>query len=85
MKIRDSRRITIYLSKSAFFDNRKEMDNAIPPVLLVTVHERREVPPRPVVRLAAEPTKRTPPKKQQSVATGPRSKSGKSKRKRVKK
>jgi hypothetical protein len=32
--------------RNAFFDDRKKMENVIPPVLLVTVDSRNEVPPR---------------------------------------
>lgn len=32
--------------RNAFFDSRKRMDDVIPPVLLVTVNDRKEVPPR---------------------------------------
>ena len=38
--------------RNAFFDNRREMDEVIPPVLLVTVDDRREIPPRQVTRVA---------------------------------
>ncbi len=32
--------------RNSFFDDRKEMDEVIPPVLLVTMQDREEVPPR---------------------------------------
>ncbi len=32
--------------RNAFFDNRKRMEDVIPPVLLVTIDDRKEVPPR---------------------------------------
>jgi hypothetical protein len=54
---------------NAFFDNRKEMEGVIPPVLLVTMDNRMELPPRELKRVAAEPkSKQTPPKKEKSVA-----------------
>jgi hypothetical protein len=42
---------------NAFFDNRKEMSEVIPPVLLVTIDDRLEVPPRKHVSVVTE-TKR---------------------------
>jgi hypothetical protein len=54
---------------NAFFDNRKEMEDVIPPVLLVMLDNRMEMPPRELKRVAAEPkSKQTPPKKGKSVA-----------------
>jgi hypothetical protein len=38
--------------RNAFFDDRKNMGDVIPPVLLVTVTDRREVPPRKLVKVA---------------------------------
>lgn len=32
--------------RNAFFDNRKQMEEVIPPVLLVTMEDREEIPPR---------------------------------------
>ena len=40
--------------RNAFFDNRKEMSEVIPPVLLVTMDDRLEVPPRKPRRTSAE-------------------------------
>ena len=40
--------------RNAFFDDRKRMDDVIPPVLLVTVSDRNEVPPRKRVAVADE-------------------------------
>jgi hypothetical protein len=37
--------------RNAFFDNKKNMDDIIPPVLLVTVDDRKEVPPRRCVAI----------------------------------
>lgn len=72
--------------RNAFFDDRKEMEYVIPPVLLVTIENRTEVPPRQVKRLVAEPKiKQTPAKKQKSAASKPGSKAGKPKSKEVNK
>jgi hypothetical protein len=38
--------------RNAFFDDRRKMEDVIPPVLLVTVTDRREVPPRKLVQVA---------------------------------
>jgi hypothetical protein len=38
--------------RNAFFDDRKRMDDVIPPVLLVTSGDRQEVPPRKAVTVA---------------------------------
>jgi hypothetical protein len=38
--------------RNAFFDDRKRMDDVIPPVLLVTSGDRQEVPPRKTVAVA---------------------------------
>jgi hypothetical protein len=70
----ETEEIAIHTSaiRNAFFDDRKEMEDVIPPVLLVTIEDRTEVPPRKVKRLAAEPKiKQTPAKKQKSAATKP--------------
>lgn len=37
--------------RNAFFDDRKKMEDVIPPVLLVTVRDRQEVEPRKTVRV----------------------------------
>lgn len=39
--------------RNAFFDNRKNMDDCIPPVLLVTLDDRQEVPPRKRKKVSA--------------------------------
>jgi hypothetical protein len=39
--------------RNAFFDDRKQMQQVIPPVLLVTVVDRQEVPPRKRVNVSA--------------------------------
>ncbi len=39
--------------RNAFFDHRKKMEDVIPPVLLVTVDDRKEVQPRPQLTIAA--------------------------------
>jgi len=72
--------------RNAFFDNRKTMEDVIPPVLLVTMDGRMEVSPRKLKRMLAEPkSKQTPPKKQKSMAAEPGSKSGEPKSKEDKK
>ena len=53
--------------RNAFFDNRREMDEVIPPVLLVTVDDRREMPPRLVTRVASD--HRVRPAMQPKIAT----------------
>jgi hypothetical protein len=40
--------------RNAFFDDRKEMEAVIPPVLLVTVEDRVEVPPRKTVSVTPQ-------------------------------
>ncbi len=43
--------------RNAFFDDKKNMEDVIPPVLLVSVTDRTEVPPRKLAKLAsAAPT-----------------------------
>ena len=53
----DMEEVAIHASaiRNAFFDNRKQMENVIPPVLLVTISDRVEMPPRKLKRVAAEP------------------------------
>lgn len=58
--------------RNAFYDDQKKMTEAIPPVLLVTVHDRVEVPPRRLKRVADEPKgKPAPPKKEMSTKVEP--------------
>ncbi len=40
--------------RNAFFDDRKKMDEAIPPVLLVSTGDRKEVPPRKLAHVSDE-------------------------------
>ena len=49
--------------RNAFFDNRKQMEDVIPPVLLVTMDDRKEVTPGKLRRLAVERPKKSAPKK----------------------
>jgi hypothetical protein len=53
----DMEEVAIHASsiRNAFFDNRKQMENVIPPVLLVTTSDRVEMPPRKLKRVAVEP------------------------------
>lgn len=44
--------------RNAFFDDRQKMEQVIPPVLLVTVDDRIEVPPREMARLAGDDDKK---------------------------
>ena len=43
------------LIRNAFFDDRKNMEEVIPPVLLVSIQDRKEVPPRKMAAVAAGP------------------------------
>ena len=45
--------------RNAFFDDKKRMDDVIPPVLLVTVSDRNEVPPRRKMAVADERVSRS--------------------------
>jgi hypothetical protein len=53
---RDMEEVAIHSAaiRNAFFDDRKNMEEVIPPVLLVTVGDRQEVPPRKRVSVAEE-------------------------------
>jgi hypothetical protein len=67
----DSEEIAIQASaiRNAFLDNRKQMEDVIPPVLLVSLGDRKEIPPRRVKMQAAEQKqKKAAPKKQKRVA-----------------
>lgn len=56
--------------RNAFFDDRKEMEDVIPPVLLVTLDDRTEVPPRTLKRVVTEAApKKAAPKKAKSKTT----------------
>ena len=50
--------------RNAFFDNRKEMSEVIPPVLLVTMDDRLEVPPRIPRPASAEETSKVRSKRE---------------------
>ncbi len=54
--------------RNAFFDERKRMDDVIPPVLLATVSDRVEVPPRKEVILQAKAIRRDPVKEAEEKA-----------------
>jgi len=67
----DSEEIAIQASaiRNAFLDNRKQMEDVIPPVLLVSCGDRKEIPPRPIKKQAAgQKQKKEAPKKQKRVA-----------------
>ena len=49
--------------QNAFFDNRKQLEDVIPPVLLVTTDERVEIPPRKISRIVPESKREQAPKK----------------------
>jgi hypothetical protein len=51
--------------QNAFFDNRKRLEDVIPPVLLVTMEDRVEISPRKLNRIVVEPVKKEAPKKKQ--------------------
>ncbi|MBN2371397.1 MAG: hypothetical protein JXO72_13015 [Vicinamibacteria bacterium] len=58
---RDMEEVAIHAAaiRNAFFDDRKQMEEVIPPVLLVTVGDRQETPPRKRVSVAEEGRIRT--------------------------
>jgi hypothetical protein len=58
----DMEEVSIHASsiRNAFFDNRKQMDDVIPQVLLVTMDDRVEISPRKVSRFAAKETIKEP-------------------------
>jgi hypothetical protein len=49
--------------RNAFFDDKKKMEDVIPPVLLVTMIDRNEVPPRKRVTVAEDRAKAVAPPK----------------------
>ncbi len=55
----DMEEIAIHASaiRNAFFDNKKQMEDVIPPVLLVTLDDRVEIEPRKTARVVAAPKK----------------------------
>ena len=59
----DMEDIAIHASniRNAFFDNRKKMEDVIPPVLLVTIDGRKEIPPRKREKVTADQIKRPRP------------------------
>ena len=48
--------------RNAFFDDRKRMEDVIPPVLLVTVEDRKEISPRQTAQLATTDRPQAVPK-----------------------
>ena len=62
----DEEEVAIYASaiQNAFFDNRKKLEDVIPPVLLVTTFDRTEIPPR---KLSQSPTSSSDAKPQEST------------------
>jgi hypothetical protein len=68
--------------RNAFFDNRKRMEDVIPPVLLVTIDDRKEVPPRRQVNISSPakvPTKKAGTKVPAKKAKAPAKKAKASK------
>ena len=58
--------------RNAFFDDQRDMKEVIPPVLLVTLSDRVEVPPRKLKSVAAEPIeKQKPPEKEKKAEAKP--------------
>ena len=67
----EAEEIAIHASaiQNAFFDNRKQLEDVIPPVLLVTTDDRVEIPPRKISQTVTKlKRKRAPEKKQKRVA-----------------
>jgi len=56
--------------QNAFFDNRKQLEDVIPPVLLVTTYDRVEISPRKLKRIVAEPKRKEAPKEKQKKVVG---------------
>jgi hypothetical protein len=57
--------------RNAFFDDRKRMEDVIPPVLLVTVEDRREISPRRSAQLAQDRPKAVPSTKAKPKPAAP--------------
>ena len=62
----DEQEVAIHASaiQNAFFDNRKKLEDVIPPVLLVTTFDRTEIPPR---KLSKSPISSSDAKPQEST------------------
>ena len=69
----DKEEVAIHASniRNAFFDNRKNMEDVIPPVLLVTIDERKEVTPRKREKLTIDSKRNDSPKVNAQVSTSP--------------
>lgn len=69
----DKEEIAIHSSniRNAFFDNRKSMEDVLPPVLLVTIDERKEIAPRKREKLTVEARKAAPDLSKPKIATAP--------------
>lgn len=57
--------------RNAFFDDRKRMEDVIPPVLLVTVEDRREISPRQTSHVAQDRPKAVPSAKAKTKPAAP--------------
>jgi len=68
--------------RNAFFDNRKQMEDVIPPVLLVTMDDRVEIAPRKLSRVTVTPLRaKQDQKNQKDAASDHDNKAGKPKSK----
>jgi hypothetical protein len=67
--------------RNAFFDNRKQMEDVIPPVLLVTLDDRAEISPRKTERITVTASMKKEKQEESKKATDQNNKSGKTKRK----
>lgn len=69
----DKEEVAIHASniRNAFFDNRKNMEDVLPPVLMVTIDERKEISPRQQEKLTVEAKKPEKPTNKQKIATAP--------------
>ncbi len=56
--------------RNAFFDDRKRMEDVIPPLLLVTVEDRKEIAPRRAAHVAAQERAKPTATKGKATASG---------------
>jgi hypothetical protein len=66
----DMEEVAIHSSaiRNAFFDNRKQMEDVIPPVLLVTVDDRVEISPRNIKQVTSMKKEKPAEKKEKEAA-----------------
>ena len=67
--------------RNAFFDNRKQMEDVIPPVLLVAMDDRIEISPRKTERITVTIPMKKEKQEEVKKATDQNNKSVKAKRK----